>query len=260
MEKHRAVVVTVQSVEKALDILSGFSLNQPELGITELSSKLKMNKGTVCKVLKTLEIKGFVIQNRQNQKYRLGFKLFELGNIALSGLELRKVALPFMSGINLLTDETVTLNIVDNNQRVCLEKIESSQVIRSFDQSIGGRNPLYLGAAGKILLAFLPSKEIESVIQRIPDGQVASGKILNTEQLRNQLEQIRQQGYAHCSSERSVGSSAVSAPIRDYSGEVVAGISLSGPESRIKEHLPELVNLVISTAHQISCQIGWSNF
>lgn len=257
MEKQKGCVYTVQSVEKALDILCGFSMSEPELGISELSARLHMYKGTIYKTLKTLEKRGFVLKNMHNQKYRLGFKLFELGNVALCGSELRNVALPIMRELNLLTNETVTLNVVDNNQRVCLEKIESTQVIRSFDQSIGGRNPLYLGAAGKVLLAFLPQEEIGIIIAGIKDGKAVLIKELNTAQLRKQLEQIRVQGYAHCSSERSVGSTAVSAPIRDYTGEVVAGISLSGPESRFTEqYLPEFVKLVISASDQISSRIG----
>lgn len=249
---------TVQSIEKALIILRSFTLIEPELGVSDLSARLNMYKGTVYKILKTLEKNKFLIQNLHNQKYRLGIKLFELGNIALCGLEIRNIALPLMRNLNLQTNETVTLNIVDQSERVCIEKIESSQVIRSFDQSVGGRNPIYLGAAGKILLAHLSSEEIESILSICQRTKTILGKAINPQVLRGQLQIIRNQGYAYAVSERSVGSAAVSAPIRDHQDRVIAGISLSGPESRFtKERLTELIHLVTLTAQQMSSRMGW---
>lgn len=257
MEKKKERTSTIQSVDKALDILCSFSVEEPELGITELASKLGLYKSTIHRILKTLEDRGFIVQNFENQKYRLGFKLFDLGNAVVSRLEVKDVALPLMKELSAKTRETVTLNIIDNDQRVCIEKVESSEAVRNFVQ-IGGRNPLYLAASGKVLLAFLPNEEIERIIASKDLGVTVLGQLIKQDTLRSELQLIRQRGYAISKSERSLGSTSVAAPIRNHDGTVVAGISVSGPESRFNEvTLGSIISEVMETAKRISNRLGW---
>lgn len=257
MQKKGRNTGTIQSIDRALDILCCFSISTPELGISELAFKLSMYKSTIYRILKTLEERGFVIQNLENQKYRLGFKLFDLGIAVISELEVRNIALPLMQELNDKTKETVTLNIVDDDYRVCIEKVESKEAIRNFEQ-LGGRNPLHLAGSGKLLLAYLPEKEIERIITKRDLGLTALGKRILADKLREELALIRQQGYAFTNSERNIGSCSVSAPIRNHEGNVMAGISISGPESRFAfERLVNLIAETVSTANLISYQLGW---
>ncbi|MCL5934998.1 MAG: IclR family transcriptional regulator [Firmicutes bacterium] len=148
-------ITIIKNIGKALEILSSFTIYEPELGISEIAAKLGMYKSTVYRTLKTLEQYGFVIQNIHNQKYRLGFKLFDLGTVVISKLEVRDVALPFMQSLCAKTRETIALNVMDNDERVCIEKVESTESIKNVIP-IGYRNPIYLTAAGKLLLSHLP--------------------------------------------------------------------------------------------------------
>ncbi|WP_206811558.1 IclR family transcriptional regulator [Paradesulfitobacterium ferrireducens] len=245
-------------IDKVVEILGCFSYEQPELGVTEIATKLEMYKSTIFRILKNMERNGLVSQNQHNLKYRLGFKLLELGNIVLSGLQIRHIALPKMRELNESTRETITLNVVENNMRVCIEKLESPEPVRNFDQSVGGRNPLYLGAAGKVLLAFLPDQQINLILKQKNLEATILGLAVTPSILREQIARIRQQGYAHFSNERSKGAASVAAPIRNHEGNVVAGISLSGPEYRfVGERLDSLIRDVISGAEDISARLGW---
>ncbi|MHB1406060.1 MAG: IclR family transcriptional regulator [Desulfitobacteriaceae bacterium] len=256
-EKKKESPSTVRCLDKAIDVLCCFSVNEPELGISEIATRLSMYKSTVHRILKTMEERGFVIQSLQNQKYRLGFKLFDLGNAVVSRLEVRDVALPLMRELSANTRETVTLNIIDNEERVCIEKVESTEAVRNFVQ-IGGRNPLWLAGSGKLLLAHLPQVEIERMIRGKDLGSTVQGKNITANELHEELALIRERGYAVSRSERNIGSASVAASIRNYEGKCIAGLSISGPESRFTgERLDMLIEQLLLSANEISKRLGW---
>lgn len=249
----------INSVERALDVLGCFSIDVPELGISEIAKLLGMYKSTIHRTLKTLEDRGFVIQNLQNQKYRLGFRLFDLGSAVISKLEVRDIALPVMNILSAQTKETVTLNVVENDERVCIEKVESIEAVRSFAR-VGRRNPLYLGASGKSLLAFLPKADIERILFVENLGLTVLGRLVKQEELSSELELIRKQDFAFSSNERDSGSNSIAAPIRNHQGIVIAGIGISGPESRFREErLKVLTSAVIQAAKDISLRLGFKD-
>lgn len=247
----------IQSIEKALEILKCFTINAPEWGISEIASNLKMYKSTVHRIIKTLEEQGFVVQNLQNQKYRLGFVLFELGRAVISNLELRNVALPYMQELSAVTQETVTLNIVDRDERVCIEKVESTASVRDFVQ-IGLRNPLYIASSGKLLLAYFTKEERKRIIFGRDLGFTVQAKPIIAEDLNEELDIIGERGYALSSNERSLGTSSVAVPVRNYEGTVISALSISGPESRfIPENMDFLITETVKAADRISKRLGW---
>lgn len=249
--------VVVQAVDKALDILSCFTISEPEFGVTELAKRLGLYKSSVFRILKTLEQRGFVVQDAKTQKYRLGFKLFDLGTAVISGLEVRTVAVPLMQELCSRTKETVTLDIADDDERVCIEKVEGTESVRTVVQ-IGLRHPLYMVASGKLLLAFMPREDIERIFSKKMFHSTPSGKVIDPVLLRKELAEIARRGYSFSNSERSIDTSAFAAPIRNYDGKVIAAISLSGPESRFnEEHKGILLSEILRTAEEISARLGW---
>ncbi|MHB1651258.1 MAG: IclR family transcriptional regulator [Desulfitobacteriaceae bacterium] len=247
----------IQSIDKALDILCCFSISEPEFGVTELATRLGMYKSTIFRTLKTLEQRGFVIQDTKTQKYRLGFKLFDLGNAVISGLEVRTVALPHMQELCSRTKETVTLDIADNGERVCIEKVEGTESVRTVVQ-IGLRHPLYIVAPGKLLLAYMPKEDVDRILSSKNLRGTALGKAIDVTALRKELMQITLQGYSFSNSERSIGTSAFAAPIRNHEGKVFAALGLSGPESRFDEERRSLLlRETARTANEISARLGW---
>lgn len=247
----------IRSVERVCDILGCFTLEHPELGISELSRLTGMYKSTVFRIIQTLESRGMLVQDLKSKKYVLGFKIFELGAVAGSNMEVRRVALPFMEELGERTRETINLNIEHMEERVCIEMVESREAIRNFVQ-VGIRSPLYFGATGKTLLAFLPQDRIDAVISR---GMVSpvDGKVIDRKELMSQLSEIRQRHYCASQEERVMGAASVCAPIKDYSNRVVAVLTISGPAARFTpDRLPKLVSEVKETALIISRRLGFN--
>jgi len=257
--KQRAGVPSssAKTVERALDILLAFLREGQELGITDLSRALRLPKGTVHRLVSTLAAKGFLAKNEATGRYRLGLSVFRLGSTFLNQMEVREAALPVLHELARVTGETVNLNIARDRRRVCIEKVESSHDIRHFVE-LGRPLPLYCGASGKVLLAFLPEEEIEAVIA---EGlrPLTSRTVTDPDRLRRELAEIRRRGYAVSRDERVEGASAVSAPIYDSAGRVVAGLTISGPTYRFTaERVAQFVKLVKQGAARISASLGYS--
>ncbi|WP_227938296.1 IclR family transcriptional regulator [Alkalihalobacillus deserti] len=239
----------VKSVERSLNILGCFSMEQQTLTIKEIASKLSLPKSTVFRLLNTLKAKNFIEQDPDSQRYQLGYKLYDLGNIYADKLDLRKLSYPIMMELNKKTAETVHLNILDMGQRVCIEKIESTHQIRS-SIKVGARSSLCFGAAGKVLLAFLPENEIKQII---------FNEQLSAEQeeiLRKDLQKIRDTGFIVTVGDRVIDKTSISAPVFDSMGRVIAGLSLSGPIERLNSKVGCLVEELTAAVQLLSLKLG----
>lgn len=246
---------TARAVERALDVLLEFLNHRGDLGITDLSRRLGLPKATVHRLVETLVSRGFLARDEQTSRYRVGLAPFRLGSLFLQQLDVRQAALPVMRDLARQSGETINLNIVQGRRRVCIEKVESDQGIRHFVE-LGRPLPLYCGASGKVLLAFLDEPEIEAVIVEGLDPLTAR-TVTDARRLKADLAEIRRHGHAVSAGERVVGASAVSAPIRDASGGVVAGLTISGPTYRFtRERVSHLVALVQQGAAAISESLG----
>jgi len=248
---------SARAVERALDILLAFLGDGPEQGITDLGRTLRLPKPTVHRLVRALASRGFLARDPDSGRYRIGASVLRLGTLFLAGADVRQAALPVLRDLARATGETANLNVVIDGHRVCIEKVESTQDIRHFVE-IGRPTPLYAGASGKVLLAFAQPEQIEAVIR---GGLKPLGPrtVLDAARLRRQLAEIRGRGYATSSNERVAGASAVSGPVRDGTGRVVAGLTLSGPSYRFTPgRVREYVNLVRRGAERISASLGYA--
>lgn len=236
-----------------IQILSLFSMNRTSLSISEIQAELGYPKSTVFRILSTLEKYNYVKKNPDNHRYSLGFQFFRLGSIVQSEFDFRQAALPIMKQLVDETNETVELNIVDGSSRICIEKVDSPLDVRNFVR-IGERKPLYLGASGKVLLAFLSKNEQEKVFEELRSNDI------DIDKLKKELEDIRKNGYKVTKAERVAGSFAIACPIFDYTGEMVAGLTIAGPIQRLtKEHETLLIKKLIVAAKKISEELGYFN-
>ncbi|MGQ9630529.1 MAG: IclR family transcriptional regulator [bacterium] len=246
----------VKSVWRAVKILESFDRGERGMGVTELSRRLGFPKSSVHDILSTLEAEGIVERDPDSQRYRLGLKLFELGNMARSNLELRKVAVPFLKELNSRLDETVHLTVLDEGEVLYIECFESTKRLRTYSV-IGVRAPLHCTAVGKAILAFLPEDEADEIIRRRGLERFTENTITDPQRLKEELARIRSLGYSVDNMEHEEGVKCVGAPIRNNEGKVFASISVSGPSQRITpERIPEIAELVVTTAKEISRRIG----
>jgi IclR family KDG regulon transcriptional repressor len=246
----------LSSVKKAFQVLEIFTPDYPELGVTEISNKLKLDKSSISRILSTLTSAGFLEKNPFNRKYRLGWKLVDLGNRVVNRYnDVRDCASPFMEDLAQKIKEIVHLSILDKNEIVYLEKKGEGQPL-TVATKVGGRNPAYSSAMGKVLLAGLSQKELSDVLAMGPLIRSTPNTITEIPKLKNELEKVRKQGYAIDNEESFIGIKCVAAPIKDTKGKVIAAISASVPTQRMgRERLKEIRAYVLETAYRISQQI-----
>ncbi|MBX6394322.1 MAG: IclR family transcriptional regulator [Alicyclobacillaceae bacterium] len=217
---------TVRAVERALDILLCFSSTEMELGLSDIAKRVGLHKSTVHRLLASLESRGFIRRNPHTEKYRLGWSILELvSNMHQSG-DLSTIVLPEMTRLRDLLDETISLYIRSGTERIRIQAVESHQPVRRV-ANIGQRLPLYVGASGKVLLAWSPPEVLAEVLSdpRMPED-------FNRAEFQQQLAQVRECGYAVSIEEREAGAAAVAAPVFDRDGQLVAALSVSGPVDR----------------------------
>lgn len=229
----------VRAVERSLEILECFSEKRDEIGLSELARILMLPKATVFRLARTLEDRGYLVQNQERQAYRLGPKVAALGQVFLTNLDYRIVALPYMKALRDKIHEAVSLYITVDNQRMCVQRVESDQALRQVI-NVGDRLPLNRGSAGKLLISF---QHLDTFAQEID---------------RQEIECIREQGFAVSLDERGQGLASVSAPIRDNKGSVIASLTIAGPAFRFTcDNRDEYIREAVLTAKQISYQLGY---
>lgn len=226
--------VTVRAVERALDILLCFT-DANELTLTEIAVRVGLHKSTAYRLLASLEHKGFIIRDAENEKYRLGFRLWELSANLSQADDPAIVLLPEMERLQDIIGETISLYVRDGHERIRIQAVQSSQAIRRV-APVGVRLPLYVGASSKVLMAYADA-EYRASLYRSPTWP----KSIDRDAYERQLLDIRASGFATSVEEREPGAAAVAAPILNRSGGLVAALSVSGPANRLtvdkmKEH------------------------
>ncbi|MBO8137325.1 MAG: IclR family transcriptional regulator [Desulfotomaculum sp.] len=248
----------VQSLDRALSILEELSRHDSGLGVTDISSVLGLHKSTVYRLLHTLMIRGYVEKIVSTEKYRLGLKIIELGQKRLESTEIRSEARHYLVKLMEETNETVHLCVLDNREVVYIDKVESSNTVRMYSR-IGRRAPLYCTGVGKAILAFWPEEEIKKYVKEKGLSRKTDNTITELNQLLKHLEEVRQKGYAVDNEEHDPGIRCVAAPVQDYTGNVVASISVSGPTTRIAEDQVKLLAAKVKKcALNISKQLGYN--
>ena len=245
----------LRSVNNALAVLESFSVERPELGVTELSQALGLGKSTVHRLLTSLAARGYVRKNPQTERYCLGFKAFEVGSLAAGRGAIRDIAAPFLRTLMLATKETVHLGVLDDWEVVYIDKIESDQPLQMYSR-IGRRAPLHCTALGKALLAWEPKESVERFLRRRLRAYTPSTRT-DPDLLRQELAKIRASRHALDEEEFAVGLKCVAAPLFDHTRRAVASLGIAGPAVRLSdERLPRLTSLVREAAGGASRALG----
>src|SRR5437660_8136991 len=210
----RAAKARLSSVANAIRLLTSFSGEEDELGITTLAGRLRLAKSTVHRLAATLTGAGFLEQNSETGKYRLGVALFELGALVRRRMDVANEARPKLRELLEKTGETVQLGIVDHFSVLYVYEMESRRAIR-MAAAVGGRAPLHCTAVGKVLLAFQPADYVKRVLS---NGLKACTpkSVTRREALLEMLAEVAEREYAIDDEESEPGLRAVAAPVRDH--------------------------------------------
>ena len=248
----------IQAVSHALDLLEQFQGDTDELGVTELSKRLKLHKNNVFRLLATLEARGYIEQNRVTENYRLGLKTLEIGQTFIRQMGLLRQSKPVLEALVKECNETTYVSILKDFNIIYLDAVETDMTVRVVPR-VGSRLPAYCTAAGKAQIAHMSDEELENYLPAKEIKRFTKNTITDRELLKKQLKTIAEQGYAIDNEELDVGVKCVSAPIRDYTRRIIGAVSISGPSMRFTEDRmdKELIPLVTKAAKEISSKLGF---
>jgi len=247
----------IASVQRALDILSLFGPQSPELGITEIAKALDLHKSTASGLVYTLQNNGYIEQNPENRRYRLGLQLVERAAVLLNQIEIRKVAMPELEHLRDWSTESVNLGIREDNQVIYIERLMTDKNL-GFRNHIGKRVWVHSTALGKAILSHLSLEESRSILESYHLESLTPNTITDIETLIQQFKTFKEQGYATEHEENELGGLCISAPIYNHTSEPVAAVSVSFPVSRLDESMvPTYGEKIRDTAKRISLKLGY---
>jgi IclR family KDG regulon transcriptional repressor len=249
---------TVKALVKALRILECLAEDeQTTFTLTELSRRLHLHVSTVHRLIVNLLRQGFVEVDPLTGGYRLGFRVLRMGLSVLDRLDYRRVAHPLLRELNLQTQETVHLAVLEGDRAISIEKFGSPQPV-GLDPRLGAQMPLHCTGVGKTLLAFQTEEVLTGILSHLPLERHTPQTLTAAPQLKKELSKIREQGYAFDQEETVVGLRCVAAPLLDHLGRIVAAFSVAAPSSRMTaERMEELARLVVETSREISYRLGY---
>ena len=246
---------TIVAVDRALDVLLLLYTNGEEMGVSEISRELGLQKSTVHRTLSTFEAKGFVYKNKENDRYWLGTKIYAMGLLAGERFSLADLVRPFAKKLFDEFQEVVNVSILDENvevgyKSIIIQKEADPVKVLSVNPNIGSSTDAHVSAVGKCMLAY--SKNLQTgKLRKLK--KYTDKSIIDPDSLMAELQKIRETGYAIDNEEQELGLYCIGAPILDRTGVAIAAISMSGPTVRMKgKDLEAKIQKVMEIAQEIS--------
>jgi IclR family pca regulon transcriptional regulator len=251
-----------QSLERGLAMLSAFKPATPELGISDLARALGLTRSTSHRYAATLARLGYLQQNPQTRKYRLGPRVLDLGFSAINSMELRQISAPHLQQLSDETGRTVNMAILDGVDIVYIDRCRTSQQGQreiDLDLHVGSRLPAYCTSMGKVLLAFLPVDERTALIDRVQFADRGPNTISTRSALAAELERVRDRGVGVNNEELAYGLRSIAVPVWGSGGKVVAAINVAVHRSAgsIEELADRLSPSLRHAAAEISARLGY---
>ena len=248
---------SINSIIRASRILKCLSGAKTHFKMSELARHLGLDRSTTYRILLSLERTGFVEKDEEGGTYSLGLAAFEIGNAYLRQRDLIQVSKPIMADLAQIVQETVHLAVLSDTEIVYVDKVDSPRSLGVMSK-IGQRGPVYCTALGKTLLAFQPEDEQSRIVREIKLAPLTPRTITSKQKLMEELKRIRKQGYALDRREIEEDVECVGAPIRNHIGEVIAALSISGPQRKIDTPMErQYVSQVMEAAALVSSKMGY---
>lgn len=233
----------VRVVERAIDVIFLLSSHHGSLGLTAIAKQVGLSNATVLRILASLEEKGLVGYDSVRREYHLTSKVLHL--VTGAARDFTGAATGELEELSNRCKHTATLYLRDGAERLCLLRVNSAESSIIYNVRVGARLPLHLGSPGKVILAWLPDEQVESILTTCGVKDVQGYK--------ESLAQIRKQGYASGRNERQPGVVSAAAPVLDGKGVAVGSVALSAPTERVDDAaLASFTSYVMAAASRIS--------
>jgi DNA-binding IclR family transcriptional regulator len=257
MSPHSKDRYVINSILRASNILKSFLGGKTHYKITELARHLGLDRSTTYRLLLSLEKCGLVEKDERTGEYSLGMTAFEVGNTYLRQMDFIQASKAVMAALAAKVQETVHLAVLSGTEIVYVDKVDSPRALGVISK-IGQRGPLHSTALGKVLLAFQPEVESSRLIKQMKLKPFTASTISSKTKLMDELKKIRRQGYGFDLRESEPDVECIAAPIRNHLGDIVAALSISGPQRKIDTpREKEFVSSVVKAAAQVSFRLGF---
>lgn len=243
------------SVDKTLNVLEAVAQNAKGLSLAEIVKIVGMPKTTAFRVLEILAEREYVTWNKENERYYIGVKALEIGLSGLIGQDVVDVSIPYLQELSMSVGETSFLAVYNNGDVVYLYKAEGTGSIQT-TAHLGSRRPAYCTALGKVILANLSIEETDRVFER-KLTRLTEKTIIDRVRLYEEFATIRANGYAIDDEGVEYGLFCLAVPIYNYTGNVIAAISVSGPIKRLNEGRQQVVEELMQVGATISRRLGF---
>lgn len=248
--REKAAVQVIERMMRLLDILA---THDEPVSLKTLAQSTNLHASTAHRILNDMIVGRFVDRGGLPGTYQLGMRLLELGNLVKARLSVREAALEPMQELNRKLGQTVNLSVRQSDEIVYVERAYSERSGMQVVRAIGGRAPLHLTSSGKLFLAYEAPHLVHAYAVRTGLPGHTDNSITDIKTLEKELIQVRTGGYARDNEELELGVRCMAAGIRDDTGKVIAGLSISAPSERIQDNW---INDLIDTANQISTKLG----
>lgn len=226
-----------KSVEKCLKILEYLAVQEEPVRLLDISRDLKINSSTVLRFLTSLILMGYVAQDKDTLKYYLTYRICYFANHVSRHTDLRHMARPYMQQLSEMFNESSCLAIEQDDEIVYIEVFERQDKMLRTMQRIGKAAPMHCTGIGKLLLLNKTEEELDTLIKEKGMKSFTENTFTTKIQLMEELKKVRQMDYAYDNEECEIGARCVAFPIRDYRGICVAGLSVTGPVSRMTDDM-----------------------
>jgi IclR family pca regulon transcriptional regulator len=248
----------IESLSRGLSVLSALARSPVPLSLTELADQVGLSRSTMQRLTHTLLHLGHLDRDEETKKYRLGPRSLHFCFSVMKGLDLRKITLPYLERAAREIGETVNLAILDGAEILYVERIHVHQIL-NVNLQVGSRLPAHCTSLGKAILAFMPGKRLDAVLEKIALDPFTPQTITAKAGLRGELKRVRLQGFAANDEELVTGLRSVAAPVRNFAGEVIAAVNVAVPSERVsmKKLRTFFARKVLETAGEISFILGY---
>lgn len=244
----------IQVIERMMKLLDVLSYHPDPVSLKQLALETGLHPSTAHRILAAMATSGFV-ERADPGTYRLGIRLLELGNVVKSRISIREAAMPLMQRLHQQLGESVNLGVRQGDEIVYVERTSSGRSSVRVVHLVGARAPLHVTAVGKLYLAEDGPQKLREYVKRTGLPGYTPTSLTTLAALEKEVDRARRHGVAFDNEEIEQGLRCIAAPVRDDTGELVAGLSVSAPAER---HSPDWAELVKQTANAISLAIGYT--
>lgn len=247
---------SVQSIERAFDIMEAVAVEQNGLGITEIAERTGLHKSTAFRIVSTMIERGYLMKTEAG-KYKIGLKCIEVASCFITGLELQTEARPYVSEMASHLGLTSYLGILDGDKVLYVERIDTVSPARLF-VNIGQKVNAYCSSLGKCLLSIFSREQVNEIMKDCSFIKFTPKTISGLDALHRELAKVRRNGWAMDDGEFEKNHRCIGAPVYDYRGDIIAAVSASGDKHVIPDdRIEEISEYVMKTASEISKAMGY---